>query len=117
MADTTQQGVSSFSRAGRGGAGNFVDSATRTEAERQERERAEQAKVRIQASLSKSKPVVIGRGGAGNWNDSAAKSTQKAEEEEEHRKADAVRARVLEDVEAGLQPPAPVHHQPERVTS
>jgi hypothetical protein len=87
------------------------------EAQRQEREQAEQVKAQINAGLMRSKPVYTGRGGVGNWNQDAAHASQLASEEEEKQKADAVRAKVLEDVEAGLKPPAPAYHQTNRDTT
>jgi hypothetical protein len=115
--DASRASIPPYSRAGRGGAGNFADPKTRSEAERQESETAEQAKARIDTGLLERKTVSLGRGGAGNWSDSASRSAPAALVEDEKRKVDAVEARVLQDVEATLKPPAPAYHEPHRNAS
>ncbi|KAK3296064.1 uncharacterized protein B0H64DRAFT_374206 [Chaetomium fimeti] len=116
----------SYTRAGRGGAGNFTfssaddaastpASSADTAAQKQEEE-ADRAKAAaaVAASLAaKSKAGGLsGRGGAGNW--SMGGSEREEEDKEERRKEEEkeVERKVLMDVEVGLAPPARVYAPP-----
>ncbi|KAH7328571.1 hypothetical protein B0I35DRAFT_403912 [Stachybotrys elegans] len=97
-----------MARAGRGGAGNFVD---RGEAAR--REDQDLASAVMTAGL-KSVPRV-GRGGAGNWLGGSGEEADKrqAEEEEGLRRAELERL-AAEEVDKGLRMPDKVHHGEEK---
>ncbi|KAL1899409.1 hypothetical protein Sste5346_002805 [Sporothrix stenoceras] len=113
-----------YTRGGRGGAGNFYDSAAVAAAERDEAVEA----ARVQATTTKTtippsvdapavvtsssarpKPGLSGRGGAGNWAASAAAAAEL--EEEQKRKEAAIAAQIQQDVEAGLPMPPKTYHQ------
>ncbi|KIH92213.1 hypothetical protein SPBR_03198 [Sporothrix brasiliensis 5110] len=113
-----------YTRGGRGGAGNFYDSAAVAAAERDEAVEA----ARVQATTTKStvpasadspalvtpssarpRPGLSGRGGAGNWAASAAAAADL--EEEQKRKEAAIAAQIQQDVEAGLAMPPKAYHQ------
>ncbi|CAK7202645.1 hypothetical protein SEUCBS139899_005371 [Sporothrix eucalyptigena] len=113
-----------YTRGGRGGAGNFYDSAAVEAAERDEAIEA----ARVQAttttaatpasidapavvtpSSARPRPGLSGRGGAGNWAASAAAAAE--QEEEQRRKEAAIAAQIEQDVEAGLPMPPKTYHQ------
>lgn len=116
-ASATGQSGPVYRPAGRGGAGNFVGQASLTEAHahhQQEKDEAERARVAVGASMS-SKPKAghTGRGGMGNWTEGAGAS-QTEGAEDERRRVEALEAKILQDVEAGLKMPAPAYHQHDR---
>ncbi|KAK0711089.1 hypothetical protein B0H67DRAFT_646496 [Lasiosphaeris hirsuta] len=99
-----------YTRAGRGGAGNFKDAATAAASVQLEREEV----LRAQAS-STAKPRTAGlsgRGGAGNWNDTTALGG--AQQERDQRKVEDLELKVLQDVDAVLAAPAPAYKQAEK---
>ncbi|KAG6043721.1 hypothetical protein E4U39_004186 [Claviceps sp. Clav50 group G5] len=95
-------------RAGRGGAGNFVNAAQVPAAQEEERTLAQE----VSQAVSTSNPhtnQMGGRGGAGNWAGEQQKEgagLQSTEEELERR--------VAEAVERGLKIPERVHHGREK---
>lgn len=95
-------------RAGRGGAGNYVDPANLPNAREQE-EMADKTAAAIEASLKRNQNVrggLGGRGGAGNWHEeseAAHKGEGGAKEEDLERK-------VKDVVDKGLKLPDKVHH-------
>ncbi|KAH6850281.1 hypothetical protein B0I37DRAFT_371235 [Chaetomium sp. MPI-CAGE-AT-0009] len=114
-----------YTRAGRGGAGNFTFSSTEdaastltssadTAAQKQEEE-ADRAKAAaaVAASLAaKSKTGGLsGRGGAGNWSMGGG-GREEEEREERRREEEELERKVLRDVEVGLPPPARVYVPP-----
>ncbi|CAK7230218.1 hypothetical protein SCUCBS95973_007499 [Sporothrix curviconia] len=115
---------SPYTRGGRGGAGNFYDTAAVAAAERDEAIEA----ARVQAtttplchpataespavvtpSSARPRPGLSGRGGAGNWAASAAAAAE--QDEEQRRKEAAMAAQIEQDVEAGLPMPPKTYHQ------
>ena len=105
-----------YSRAGRGGAGNFYDQETAAEAIRKEKHEADKTKEVVGSNLTaKPRAGLSGRGGAGNWTDSSASRAAEALEEE-RKKAREVDSKVMQDVEAGLAMPPPIYHQRDRET-
>lgn len=94
-----------YVRAGRGGAGNYYDSATKEEQDAADLENAERAKTAAVRGIHKY--GMVGRGGAGNWADQASKD---AVEEDEDRRREAIEAKAAKDVDASLQAPSPVHN-------
>lgn len=98
-------------RAGRGGAGNYVDPANMPDAREQEA-MADRTAAAVAASLRRNNQVrggLGGRGGAGNW--------QVDEEEEQRRRKEEDRVRgeelersVRDAVDRGLKMPEKVYH-------
>jgi len=116
VADQTPTNGVPFTRAGRGGAGNFHDSADvqaareRDEAADRERARARAAAAPAAGPATTSRAKMGGRGGMGNWVDNAAERA--LEEQEEQRRRDELEAKVLLDVESGLAPPPKAYRNP-----
>ncbi|KAK3302045.1 uncharacterized protein B0T15DRAFT_289901 [Chaetomium strumarium] len=118
----------SYSRTGRGGAGNFTfrsagsdTTAPSTDpnsstAQQEERDLKEQAAVAVAATIA-AKPragELSGRGGAGNWTGHDGVGAELKEEEERQKKAAELEMQVLRDVEVGLAPPPRAYHHPGR---
>ncbi|KAG6234940.1 hypothetical protein E4U25_005435 [Claviceps purpurea] len=102
--DTTTTSV----RAGRGGAGNFVDAAQVPAAQKEERTLAQEVSQAVSTSNQHTNQMG-GRGGAGNWageQQEEGAGLQSTEEELERR--------VAEAVERGLKIPERVHHGREK---
>jgi hypothetical protein len=104
-----------YSRGGRGGAGNFKDQAAAAESLKLEREEAEKTKAAVAAAAQASKARVglSGRGGVGNWSDNGTPLGAVLQQQEQQKVED-LELKVLKDVEAGLAMPAPAYCQPER---
>jgi hypothetical protein len=104
-----------YSRAGRGGAGNFYDPKDTAEARRQEREdsqRTSAAAAALATGGAKPRTGLSGRGGVGNWSDPSATAQAERREEEERKRREDLEAQILQHVDAGLAPPpAAYHHQ------
>ncbi|EAQ89168.1 predicted protein [Chaetomium globosum CBS 148.51] len=112
-----------YTRAGRGGAGNFTfspsaatnevtgaptSSADAAAQKQQEKEEADRAKANaaVVASLAAKSRAggLSGRGGAGNW--SFGGGGREEEEAEVRRREEELERKILRDVEVGLAPPA-----------
>ncbi|CAK7239256.1 MAG: hypothetical protein STHCBS139747_000685 [Sporothrix thermara] len=113
-----------YTRGGRGGAGNFYDSAAVAAAERDEAIEAARVQATttaasvpasadapavVTSSSARPRPGLSGRGGAGNWAASAAAAAE--QEEAQRRKEEAIAAQIEHDVEAGLPMPPKTYHQ------
>jgi hypothetical protein len=96
---------------GRGGAGNFYDSATAA-SNQQEKAEAEQINTAVNASLSRDRAGLVGRGGLGNWRDNTTAATQ--DQESQRKKKEKLEAKILQDVEARLAMPQPTYRQRDR---
>lgn len=101
-------GGGSYSRGGRGGAGNFYDPALAAESRQMEKQEGERIKAAVDANLAKPRAGLSGRGGMGNWADKSALTAQA--EQEEKKKREDIEARIMQDVAAGLAMPAPAYH-------
>ncbi|KAL8370341.1 hypothetical protein RB595_000630 [Gaeumannomyces hyphopodioides] len=110
-------GPTQYSRAGRGGAGNFYDGGgdPATVADSVEREaEARKAQALVGASLAQPKNGGLGgRGGAGNWSDSNG-SGGSSVPPWERPTMDQLQAKIVKDVDAGLAPPPKTYHQSDR---
>lgn len=96
-------------RAGRGGAGNYVDPANLPDKREQEL-MAEKTAAAISKSLQRpARGGLGGRGGAGNWKVDDEEAKKAAEEEEKHKGED-LEQKVKDAVEKGLKLPERVHH-------
>ncbi|CAK7263870.1 hypothetical protein SEPCBS119000_000719 [Sporothrix epigloea] len=119
-----QRQQSPYSRGGRGGAGNFYDSAAVAAAQRDEAIEAARVQATtttapvpasvdspavVVASAIRPRPGLSGRGGAGNWAASAAAAAE--HDEKQLRKQAAMEAQIEQDVEAGLPLPPKTYHQ------
>lgn len=102
------QAGSGYTRAGRGGAGNFYDSTTLPDAKDRE-DAAEKTRLAVNASINKPKAGHAGRGGAGNW----APTTTEHDEGERKRRED-LEAKILQDVELGLPMPPKTYQTHDR---
>ena len=96
---------------GRGGAGNFYEPETIADSI-EKQEEAAKAKAALAASNAKPRAGTTGRGGAGNWTENTAQVG-----EDEQRKKDVLEAKILQDVEGTLKPPARTYHQHDRDVS
>lgn len=97
-------------RAGRGGAGNYVDPANLPN-KREQEEMAEKTAAAISKSLQRPhRGGLGGRGGAGNWNQADDEEARKVAEEEERHKGEDLEQKVKDAVEKGLKLPERVHH-------
>lgn len=114
----TTGGPAQYSRAGRGGAGNFYDGGgdPATVADSVEREaEARKAQALVGASLAQPKNGGLGgRGGAGNWSDSGSSSSSGLVPPWERQTMDQLQAKIVKDVDAGLTPPPKTYHQSDR---
>ena len=99
----TTETAPTYARAGRGGAGNFLDPSTLPDAKTVEQV-AEKTLSAVAASVAKPKAGWSGRGGAGNYSESPS-----AAQEADQKKKVALEQKVLVDVEAGLAPPPKAH--------
>ena len=107
----TSNSAPAYSRAGRGGAGNFYEAGTISESIEREQE-VQKTKAAVAASgNARSRGGLTGRGGMGNWADDSA-DVERVKEEE--KKKEVIEAKILEDVEAGLKLPAKAYHQHDR---
>lgn len=103
-----------YSRAGRGGAGNFYDPKDTDEARRQEKEDSRRTNAALSSGgMSKPRAGLSGRGGAGNWSDSSSPTAQaEQQQKEEKKRIQDLEAQILQDVDVALAPPpAAYHHQ------
>ncbi|KAM5351325.1 hypothetical protein ACJ41O_004048 [Fusarium nematophilum] len=100
-------------RAGRGGAGNYVDPANLPDAREQE-EMADKTAAAVNASLKKNHHTrggLAGRGGAGNWQADEGEEHEAAKRDEDDKaKGQHLEKKVKEAVEKGLKMPEKVHH-------
>ncbi|KAG5977507.1 hypothetical protein E4U55_006736 [Claviceps digitariae] len=113
--------ASSSLRAGRGGAGNFVDAAQVPAAQEEERNMAREV---LTASLkrrsSSNKNRMGGRGGAGNWageegtDGVEGERDDKQDEEAGLSRTEELERKVAEVVQEGLKVPGRVHHGREK---
>lgn len=107
-------------RAGRGGAGNYMD-ASQLPGPRDLHHLAMEMKSAVTSSLRRNPVRMGGRGGAGNWagesssgsNDNNDNDSGEADGDE----AAALEKRVLETVDRGLQMPARAHHGRDKMVS
>ncbi|TDZ24248.1 hypothetical protein Cob_v003031 [Colletotrichum orbiculare MAFF 240422] len=102
---------SGYARAGRGGAGNFHETASLPDAKQQE-EAAGKTQAAVNASLARSSRSgggASGRGGAGNYGESAVPG---AETTDEDVRKEALEKKIIEDVEAGLPMPPKTYYHP-----
>lgn len=98
-------------RAGRGGAGNYMDPSQLPDAEDKNRI-SKEVSAAVTSSLKKNPfRAMGGRGGAGNW---AGEDMGKREEEEGKSTAEELERQVKEEVEKGLKVPEKVHHGREK---
>lgn len=113
-----------YTRAGRGGAGNFTfptptsptsaDPSPDLEAQRPPSpSRIEETRAAVAASIAARQRAggLSGRGGAGNWRDGTdAEKERQRQREEEERKEKEVELQVLKEVDVGLAEPARAYH-------
>ncbi|UNI14098.1 hypothetical protein JDV02_000769 [Purpureocillium takamizusanense] len=105
-------------RAGRGGAGNYVEAERLPSAREKEEDLAGEVKAAVASSLERkggagaaSSRGMGGRGGAGNWNTESGQEDREREEEEgEGGKVQELERKVKEAVDKGLRMPDKVHH-------
>ncbi|KAK0748672.1 hypothetical protein B0T21DRAFT_344301 [Apiosordaria backusii] len=115
-----QQAPTSYSRGGRGGAGNFYDAADTAASAKQQSEDAERTKKAVAASIAarhKAGAVAggTGRGGAGNYGAAAIPGADlPTAEDEQQRKVveEEMELRVLKEVEEQLGKPPGVYTRP-----
>ncbi|KAL8420069.1 hypothetical protein RB594_003010 [Gaeumannomyces avenae] len=106
-------GSAPYSRAGRGGAGNFYDGGDAADSAERSAE-ARKAHALVGASLAQLRSGGLGgRGGAGNWSDSNG-GDGGAVPPWERPTMDQLQAKIVKDVDAGLAPPPKTYHQSER---
>ncbi|KAK5990012.1 hypothetical protein PT974_08275 [Cladobotryum mycophilum] len=114
--DHVPPGVGLVARAGRGGAGNFVDPAQNARDQEQlAHETAAAVRSNVKNNNSNNHQAqgggLSGRGGAGNFNSSSSKAEQaKRREEEDKSRIAHLETKVKEAVESGLKVPEKVHH-------
>ncbi|OIW33250.1 hypothetical protein CONLIGDRAFT_640396 [Coniochaeta ligniaria NRRL 30616] len=110
-ASTSSEDTAAYSRAGRGGAGNFYDPKDTDEARRQEKEDSRRTNAALSsAGTSKPRTGLSGRGGVGNWSDPSTTALTKQQEKEEQERREHLEAQILQDVDAGLAPPPAAYH-------
>lgn len=104
-------------RAGRGGAGNYVEAERLPSARENEEHLAGEVNSAVASSLERKRGAAAsrgmgGRGGAGNWNLEQTASADGGEEEEggEGSKVQELERKVKEAVDKGLRMPDKVHH-------
>lgn len=100
-----------YTRSGRGGAGNFVDPQTASVFSTMTGVQARPATVQSTGNQSFAQappPRYTGRGGAGNWG-TGDEAQRVANEEQERKRKEALNAKVFDDVMAGLQEPGRAH--------
>ncbi|KAI1808607.1 hypothetical protein F4811DRAFT_499993 [Daldinia bambusicola] len=101
---STSNGTRTYARAGRGGAGNFVDVPSSSVATvTPPSTSAAQDQAHIQ------QPRHSGRGGAGNWTSEHAGS-EPHDQEEERKRREALDAHILEDIRDSLPQPPKIHY-------
>ncbi|SPO00521.1 uncharacterized protein DNG_03269 [Cephalotrichum gorgonifer] len=99
-----QQQPQPYARVGRGGAGNFHDSANLPEESREEV--AERTGTAV-AAPSARRSGLTGRGGVGNWSDSAT-----APQDPDARKKEELANKVVRNVDAELPMPPKIYTSP-----
>ncbi|QPH01435.1 hypothetical protein C2857_005635 [Epichloe festucae Fl1] len=98
-------------RAGRGGAGNFIDPSQLPDAQGKARMSKEVTEA-VTSSLKKHPQRMGGRGGAGNW--AGEEQKESADEEQGLSKTEELERRIKDAVEKGLRVPEKVHHGREK---
>lgn len=105
-----------YTRSGRGGAGNFSEPPTLAQAQARE-DLVEQTDAAVGASLAgKPRSGLSGRGGAGNWTTpttDSGKSGGDAADDVQARQS-LIEDKVVHDIEASLPPPPKTYHQHDR---
>ena len=102
--------IHGLSRAGRGGAGNYVDHSTADQHEQS----AAKATAAATSSKQQARTAWAGRGGAGNWKGGDAEEATKDAQEEERLRGEALERKVMEEVDGGLRVPGKVLVAPEK---
>lgn len=112
-----------YVRSGRGGAGNFADPPTVSDAQDRQ-DVVDRTKAAVSASQAgRPRTGLVGRGGAGNWTDDGGAAATTAggggaegneEDDKEETRRQQIAEQIAQDIEASLPAPPKTYHQHDR---